>query len=139
MQSRSDIYRNLSIVQNALIIIALIVSAPFSITWIIIGQIIANFIGALFYMHYCGRTIEFTLSKQIKIWLKIAWKPALSLVISGIVVRLTNLDIIISTCIWAVCFIVVFIAICELTSDKTYQYFKQHLITITKKVKKRND
>ena len=139
MQSRSDIYRNLSIVQNALVIIALIVSAPFSITWIIIGQIIANFIGALFYMHYCGRTIEFTLSKQIKIWRQIAWKPAVALLIAGTIVQLLHLDIIISACIRVVCLIVVFIAICELTSDKTYQYFKQHLITITKKVQKRND
>lgn len=120
---RSDIYRNLAFLRSGLQILALCITAPFSLKIIIIGQVIAAFFSVSIDMFFCGRTIDFTFFKQYSIWFSIFWKPLLAFILSNFVVFFIK-DLFWSSAVEFMLYVLLFFVICIITKDKNYRYYK---------------
>ena len=75
IQGDSALYRNLSLLDTVLRIIALLVTMTYSLEMIVVGQVVAAFISAYTYTACCGKRIGFSTKKQYRIWYSIVWKP----------------------------------------------------------------
>ena len=128
IQGKSNIYRNLSVIRTLLQITALSICAPISIPAIVWGQVVASFLSASIDMYFCGRTINFSMQTQYKIWMKIIWKPLLSFILSGVLsICITN-DIILHSILWFSFYTAFLVALFELTIDYNYKRLKSKLI-----------
>ncbi len=137
IQGKSNIYRNLAFLRSGLQIAALMICSQFSLKTIIIGQVIAAFISVSVDMYFCGRTIGFTITKQYAEWLKILWKPLVVFVITCLLLRLINMDIVVSGFIFLFIYFLCFLVLCEITQDESYTGFKKYFVDLLFKLKNR--
>lgn len=84
IQGDSALYRNLSLFDTVLRIIALLVTMTYSLEMIVVGQVVAAFISAYTYTACCGKRIGFSTKKQYRIWYSIVWKPLLAFIVSEV-------------------------------------------------------
>lgn len=84
IQGDSALYRNLSLIDTTLRIIALVITMSFSLEIIIVGQVVAAFISAYIYTECCGKRIGFSTKKQYRIWCSIVWKPLVAFIVSEV-------------------------------------------------------
>lgn len=122
VQGFSNIYRNLAFLRAGLQIVALCICAPISLKTIIVGQVVAAFVSVSFDMYFCGRTINFTIGKQYKLWLSVLWKPLFAFSLGW------TFGLFISNELWAsvvstMAFLLSFILICMITRDDIFTYY----------------
>lgn len=133
IQGDSALYRNLSLLDTVLRIIALLVTMTYSLEMIVVGQVVAAFISAYTYTACCGKRIGFSTKKQYRIWYSIVWKPLAAFFVSKVILSFFKMGY------WgdmfsAVFFLVVLCSLCELTKDHTYINLKTIYITYLKKL-----
>lgn len=127
LNGKSALYRNLTFLRNGLKVLALIITAKYSLETIIWGQVIAAYISATVDMCLCGKTIDLGFFKQIRLFILSIWKPFLAFSIGSIAVYLLNYDRIISSIILTSSFVVILIILYEITGDVVYKGFKKTL------------
>ena len=128
---RSDVYRNLAFLRSGMNILALCVTASFSLEIIIWGQVIAGFIIASAYMYFCGTRIGFTFGKQIRLWLSILWKPFVAFLVAGFISKFIT-DLLWGSVVWFVLFCLLFLVLCIITNDKNFNYYKNIVLKFFK-------
>lgn len=138
IQGNSALYRNLSLFDTTLSIIALVITMIYSLEIIIAGQVIVAFISAYIYTVCCGKRIGFSTKKQYRIWCSIVWKPLAAFFVSKVILSFFKMGY------WgdmfsAVLFLVVLCLLCELTKDHTYNNLKTICITYLKKQRKQDE
>lgn len=128
---RSDIYRNLAFLHSGINILALCVTASFSLEIIIWGQVIAGFIIASGYMYFCGSKIGFTIGKQFCLWLSILWKPSVAFLVAGFISKFIA-DLLWGSIVWFVLFCLLFLVLCIIVNDKNFNYYKNIVLRFFK-------
>ena len=132
IQGQSNIYRNLAFLRTGLQIVALCVCAPISPKAIVIGQVVASFVSVSFDMYFCGRIIGFTIVKQLKHWCSIVWKPLFVFIICFVISGFID-NMLLSSVIATVSFVLLFIILCAITKDTDFLSFSNQIRSIINK------
>lgn len=65
VKGRSDLFLKLEIIKRIIVILAIIISLPFGVLALIVGQVITSFIGYVINSYYSGRFINYDVKEQI--------------------------------------------------------------------------
>lgn len=124
---KSKLYRNLTIVRNSLLFIALLITMKQDVSIIIIGQIIAWFCSAFIDIYYCGKEINYGLLFQLKIIATHIWRPIISLLVSYFGSISFNGDLQ-RLLLFIIEYFIIFVVLSEITRYDEYNKIKKFIL-----------
>ncbi len=65
VKGRSDIFFRLEVIKKVLIIISIIISLPYGIIALVIGQVVLSFVSYGLNMYYSGRLVDYSVKEQL--------------------------------------------------------------------------
>lgn len=133
INNRSRLYRNLTFLRNGLRVLALILLARTDLTTLLYGQIAAAYVSVLIDMCFCGKLIDFGLIQQLKLFMRLFYKPFIAFLLSSTILTLLNLNMFGYGLLWILIFSVFLLTLYILTKDELYLHLKRAFLNNLKK------
>lgn len=127
----SKLYRNLTFLQNGILVLALILTIKTDIYTILIGQIVSQWLVVVITMLYCGAINEFRIFKQLKIVLIQIWLPFITMLLAWGSCYFVEQPLV-ALFVFSVTFLALFLSVNEITKPETYMNLKLKVMEVLK-------
>ncbi|WP_412984111.1 lipopolysaccharide biosynthesis protein [Pontimicrobium sp. IMCC45349] len=132
VENKPQIYRNLTFLRNGLILLALFITYKYSIVTIILGQVVARYISAFFYIVTCGKYISFFPYEQLKIIFSQIIAPLLSFALAYSIYESFTSFLLLRLMVFIVVFLLVFIIVNVLIKNTSFTFYLNKLRVVLK-------
>ncbi len=133
VEGKSALYRNLTFLRNGLNVVAILITFRMSIEMILVGQLIARYVSILTDVLICGKLIAFRPLQQMGILMKQIVAPLIAITIAYSLSYYCN-NVYLKFGLFSVIFLMIFLTVNRLLSNKTQQYYLEKMGVIAKKL-----
>lgn len=133
VEGKSGLYRNLTFLRNGLNVIAILITFRMSIEMILIGQLAARYISIITDVLVCGKLIAFRPMQQMGILLIQIVAPISAVAIACLLSNYVE-GVYLKFGLFSVVFLLVFLVVNRILSNKTQQYYLEKMRLVIKKI-----